>query len=394
MRRIILFVIFCGLALHGFSIVPGYYGARSLSLGYASTAFSYDINSIFNNPAIIAGIRFSISGYQYQNSYMDYKGFGDGLAEVLSYDLAHFEDLNINDKSAAFSQLEELFHGKHGMYGFSGSVPGFVNRGYGLAIALVNTAIINPIDPSAGDMGNIFDKAAEDVTNQDIASLQMNFLGLKYKQISLSYGMPVGRGMNIGVTVHYLNGKINDFNRSLLDGAFDADHGVKEYLETSWRDPQEKFSRIVADVGATAQFGRFFSAGIVMRNFGGAKIKTGVRELALPKRIVAGLAFRPNPTWGFYLDMDVKKSELLYNGQETQPISFGIEKSFFKSAFFVRAGMLNDITEKHFFGKKANVLYGLGMGFNSKKVVVDVALGFDNNGTVKSLAISGFFLVR
>lgn len=394
MRRLILLVVFCGLALNGFSIVPGYYGARSLSLGYASTAFNYDINSIFTNPAILASMQFSISGYQYQNNYMDYKTFDDDLSDVLSYDLAHFEDLAQSDKTEVMSRLRDMYRGKGGMYGFSGSLPGFVNKGYGLAVSLVNTAVITPIDPDTDGSMSIFDVPAENVTNQGIADLQMNFLGLNYKQISLSYGMPVARNMNIGVTLHYLKGKVNDFNHSLLSDTFNRDNAAKDYLETAWSDPVEKFSRVLVDVGATARFGRFFTAGVVMRNVSGGKIKTGVRDLELPKRIVAGLAFKPNPSWGFFVDMDVKKSELLYNGQETQPVSIGIEKGFFKNKFFVRAGMLNDLTEDHFFGKKSNSIYGLGVGFNTRKVVVDLALGFDNDGSVKSLAISGFFLVR
>jgi hypothetical protein len=60
----------------------------------------------------------------------------------------------------------------------------------------------------------------------------------------------------------------------------------------------------------------------------------------------------------------------------------------------VRAGFLNDLTEKYFFGSKAGVLYGLGLGFNMKKFVVDVALGVDNSGNVKNLAISGFILFK
>ena len=77
-----------------------------------------------------------------------------------------------------------------------------------------------------------------------------------------------------------------------------------------------------------------------------------------------------------------------------QPFSFGIEKGFFKNKFFIRAGMLSDLTEKHFFGKKSNTLYGMGLGFNMKKISVDVAVGIDNDGTVKNLAISGFFLLK
>jgi hypothetical protein len=92
--------------------------------------------------------------------------------------------------------------------------------------------------------------------------------------------------------------------------------------------------------------------------------------------------------------MDLKKLDLLYNGQDMQPISFGIEKGFFKNKFFVRVGMLSDLAEKYFIGKKSNALYGLGVGFNMRKIIVDLAVGLDNDGTIKNLAVSGFIIVK
>jgi hypothetical protein len=394
MKKTILMIVLCGLAFYGFSIVPSYYGARSLSLGYGSIAFNYDLNSIFLNPSLLSSASYSLSGYQYQNSYMDYKDFGGKLAEVLDYDLPNFESLTTSDKSAAFSQLQDLFQSKAGMFGFRNSIPGFISRGYGLSVSLVNTTIINPLEATGSDGSNIFSKDVTDVSNQDIQSLSMSFLGLKYKQISISYAMEMARSITLGVTVHYLTGKVNDFSRSITDSLFAPDSQVKDYLEAGWQDAEHKFSRVVADVGLSMNFGRYFRAGIVMRNFGGAKISTETRDIELHKRVIAGLAFRPNEQWGIYLDMDIKQADLLYNGQDMQPISIGIEKGFFKNMLFLRAGMLNDITEKHFFGKKANALYGFGLGFNMRKVVVDLAVGMDNNGLVKSLAISGFFLLK
>jgi hypothetical protein len=385
------------LAFNGFSIVPENYGARALSLGYASTGFNYDINAIFLNPALVTSNQFPLSGYQYQNSYLDYKGFEEKLNDVLGYGLANYESLSSQDKSEVFNLLKDMYNGKTGMYGFQSSIPGYVARGYGLSVSLVDTAVINPVDTAGDSMTDgldFFEKTADEITNGDIAGLQMNFLGLKYKKISLAYGMQVARSMNIGVTVHYLYGKVNDFNRSLLDNVFQQDTTVRDYLKTGWQDPEEKFSKIVADVGVTAMLGRYFTAGLVMRNFGSAKIKTLEREIQLPKRIIAGLAFRPKADWGFYVDMDVAKTDLLFNGKDVQPISIGIEKGFFKNKFFLRAGMLNDIREDKFFGKDSSALYGMGVGFNMGKIIVDLALGLNNDGKIKNLAVSGFIVVK
>lgn len=378
------------MALHGFSIIPSFYGARSLSLGYASTAYNYDINSIFINPAILSSINYTLWGYQYQHSYLDYSNFTEDLSEVVGNDLDHFENLDQNNKSALFSQLKELFQSKAGIYGFRSNIPGYVSKNFGFSVSVINTALINPIDPGE----NFFKQEIQTVTNADIASLQMNFIGLKYKKFSLSYSMDFHRSFILGITLHYLNGKVTAFNRSIIDDIFTAEAEPKDYLEYSWDSAEEKFSKVVADAGIVMNLGKFFNIGLVYRNFGAAKIRTSEQEIALDKRIIAGLAFRPNAQWGIYVDVDLKKSDLLYNGQEMLPISLGIEKGFFGNKFFVRLGMLNDLTEKNLLGKKSNALVGLGVGFNMGKFVIDAAIGLGPTGTVKNLAVSGFILMK
>ena len=378
------------MALNGFSIIPSYYGARSLSLGYASTAFNYDINSIFINPAVLSSINYTLWGYQYQHSYLDYRNFAEDLSLVVGNDLNDFENLGQSDKSALFSQLKELFRSKAGIYGFRSNIPGYVSRNFGLSFSVMNTALMNPVHPGE----NFFEQDIQTVTNADIASLQMNFIGLKYRQVSLSYSMDFQRSFSLGVTLHYLNGKVTAFNRSIVDDIFSMDKEPEDYLEYSWDSAEEKFSKVVADAGIIVNLGNFFHIGLVYRNFGAAKIRTAGQEIALNKRIIAGLAFRPNAQWGIYVDVDLKKSDLLYNGQEMQPISLGIEKGFFANKFFVRLGMLNDLTEKDLLGKKSNALVGLGIGFNMGKFIVDAAIGLGPNGTVKSLAVSGFILMK
>jgi hypothetical protein len=379
-----------------FPIVPGYYGARALSLGYAGTALNYDMNAIFINPAMLSSLSYSLTGYQYQNSYLDYNDFSENLSEVLEYDLEHFETIDAGEKRILFSKLRDIYHSKVGIYGFSSSIPGFVTRNYGISFSVVNTAFINPVSPtnSTGNGTDLFEKDPGDVSNDEIASLQMNFVGLHYKQISLSYALPISRSLNFGVTLHYLFGKITEFNSSLNENIFSIGWDAKDYLEETWSAADEKFSRFNADLALVMDIGNSFKVALVTKNIGSPKIKTPEREITLNRRIIAGLAFKPNIKWGVYLDMDITKSDLLHNGSEMQPISFGIEKGFFNSRFFLRVGFLNDLTEKQFFGSKSNVLYGLGLGFNMKKIVVDVALGLNSRGTVKSLAISGFILIK
>lgn len=389
-----IFAVLVGFASQLFSIVPFYYGARSLSLGYSGSAFNYDVNVIFLNPSILASLQYTLSGYQYQNSYLDYKDFSGTLSDVLEQDLSHFESLDAAKKSALFSKMQDLFSSKAGFYGFSSNVPGFVAPSYGISVSLVKTAIVNPVNPadSVTNGTNFFNRDPETVTNEEIADLAMNFVGLDYKQISLSYSMAFSRSLYAGVTLHYLTGKVTEFNAGIVGDLFASGMDAKDYLETAWELADEKFSKIVADFAVSMDIGKHFKLALITKNIGSPKISTSQREITLDRRVIAGLAFRPNISWGIYVDMDIAKTDLLHNGSEMQPISIGIEKGFFNNRFFVRAGFLNDLTEKYFFGSKANALYGLGMGFNMKKFVVDVALGIDSSGTVKNLAISGFIL--
>ena len=380
----------CGLAINGWAILPGYYGARSLSLGYASTGYNYDLNAMFINPALLANVEYTLTGYQYQNSYMDYKHFEENLENILNYDLKNFQSLQDNEKTSAMNTLKSIYGDKTGMYGFSSSFPGFVSKNVGVSVSWVNTGVMNPITTGTE---TIFNKDPQNVTNEDITALKMNFMGLKYKQITLAYALSMNT-INFGIAVHYLNGKISEFEQSITESPFNSSTGTKDYLEYGWKQASKKFSRVVSDIGVSVQLGQYFTAGLVMKNFGNAKIQTPVREIKLDKRVTAGLSFRPNTQLGLYLDMDIKRSDFTYSGKEMQPISFGIEKGFFKNKLIIRGGMLNDLAEKQFLGKKSNVLYGLGLGFNMNWVIMDMGIGLNSRGDIKSLAISGFFLIK
>jgi hypothetical protein len=388
MKNLTTFIILFNLTICLFSIVPGYYGARSLSLGYSTTALNFDLNSIFINPALLTAAKQSCSGYQYQNSYIDYNNFIENIDDIAGYNLKDFESISASEQVALFSKLQDLFRSKSGIYGFSSSIPGFSSPGYGISVSLVKTAIINPA------ANGILSKDAGEITNDDIASLEMNLLGLSYKQFSFSYALPVSQGMNIGISFHYLKGKLTDFRSSIVDDRFSASSGAAVYLEDCWAGADEKFSKFIMDLGFSMNFGDYFNLGLTLRNIGKAKIETTEREISLNKRVTAGLAFIPNPSWGIYLDMDISRTDLFYSGNKMQPISIGIEKGFFKNKFFLRTGFLTDLTDKYFVGSKSNVLYGLGFGFNLGEFIIDFGLGVDGDGSVNNLAISGFFILK
>ncbi|MCP4220585.1 MAG: conjugal transfer protein TraF [bacterium] len=395
MKKIVLSIIIFGLSLsYAFSIVPFYHGARSLGLGYAGSAFNYDVNSIFVNPSLLASFQYSLTGYQYQNNYRDYKDFSENLQSVLDFDLSDFQSLGADRKETVLAGLEDVFTSKSGIHGFAASVPGYAGKGYGLSYSVVKTGVINPVNPANSAGTSLFDKDAGDVTNQDIADLEMNFIGLKYKQLALAYSFKLSRTMRVGAVVRYLKGDVTEFNMSVTDSIFSPGKDSKDYLEVAWENPDTSFSRITADVSVGMDVGRYFKVALISKNVGSPKIETPVREITLKRRVIAALALRPNNKWGIYLDVDIAQTDLLFNGNEIQPISFGVERSFFKNRFFVRGGFRSDLTEKHFFGSSANTLYGLGMGFNMRKFIVDIGVGLDGSGSIKSLAVSGFIMLK
>jgi len=389
MKKLFIFLlIFITVNFSLFSIIPRFYGARSLSLGYASVACSFDINSIFVNPSLLSSVSYPISGYQYSHSYLDYKNYLDDLKVIISNDLKNFTDLKDIEKENLFVKLKGLFDSKHGIYGFKSNDPGFITKDYGFSVSFVNTAVISP------NKSDVLSKKIGEISNIDIASLNMNFIGLKYTKYSLAYSFKISKAVSFGVGLHLLKGKSADFNSSITNDIFSPGSDSKAYLEHGWKSAEHKFTKIVTDLSFAADIGKYFKLGVIIKNVGNPKLSTNEREIVMEKRVIAGLAFRPDMKWGIYFDMDVLKSDLLFNGEKMQPVSFGIERGFFYNKFFLRAGFLSDLTEPHFLGKKSNILYGLGLGFNIHNIIVDLGLGIDHGGKLCNLAISGMFILK
>lgn len=387
---LILFVLI-GLSGYVWSFAPFGYGARSLSLGYAGSAFSYDVNVIFNNPSALYTLPCPITGYQHQNSHQDYKDFTNKLTSVLEFNLSDFQSLSSAGKKEVFAVLKDMFSSKTGMYGFSANLPALAGKGYGLSWSTINSAIITPTPP---EDNQFFSRNPDTVTNQDLAALKMHFMGMRAKRVTFSYGFPFAQSMTVGASAHYITGKITEFDAPITGSFFNPQWDTDQYLKETWDAAGTEFSKITVDLSFSVDIGGVFKASLVSRNLGNPKIMGPVREIVLTNRVIGALAFKPSEEWGIFLDVDIKKNDFMLNGTEMQPISLGVEKGFFKNAFFVRAGFFNDLTEKYFFGSKANVMYGLGLGFNMQNILVDLAVGLNNTGRLKSIAISGYFLIK
>ena len=384
--RVILLILVLVQAMP--AIIPQYFGARALSLGYASIGHTWEFNATFINPSLLGISKSSFGGYQYQNSFLDYKDFVPRLNAILDFNIKDYDSLTQTAKQELFSQLEDLYSFKNGLNGFTMTGPGSTSGNYSLVISFVNSAVLNPMS------SKIFNKGWDGIDNGDIASLEMEFIGIKYKKVSIGYGVPLTNNVGIGVSLHYLNGKISGFKSNLQNDIFNVSKTTRDYLREVWEREEHSFSKIVSDLGLYMDVASYFRVGVIARNLGSPTIVGSGIKVILRSRISVGMSFRPDPQFGIYFDMDIKKTDLFHSGGESQPFSVGIEKGFFKNKFFLRAGFLSDLSEKYFFGSKANVLYGLGAGFNMKNLVIDVAMGLDNDGSVDNIALSGFYLFK
>jgi len=387
-RFLIRIFLISVISLNLFSIVPIFYGARSLSLGFSSSAFNYDVNSIFINPAILSELQIPVGAYQFESGNFAYKNFYEDLSSLTMDNIRNYSQLSEDLKGEISDNLKNIFGSKFGMYGFQANIPGFVVKRYGFSVSFFNLTIINPISDS------LTDNKVSVLSQDDINNLKFNIIGLKYRQYSIAYGVDLSKSMSFGVTVHYLNGKVGISDRSVTDDFFYNGYSEKEYSQNGWAEPEQNFGKFIADVSINSRVGKFFNFAVIVKNISNPTIETDFRELEIKERLIVSLAFRPENKFGLYFDLDLKKKDLLFSGNEIQPVSIGVEKIFFNGKFTVRGGILSDLTEHYIFGKKSNILYGIGLGVNTGNFLVDAGIGLGNDGKLRSIAISGFYIIK
>ncbi|HSQ35098.1 MAG TPA: hypothetical protein VLQ89_03810 [Candidatus Binatia bacterium] len=388
MKKIVLAILCIALFRPAFSFFPFFHGARSLALGYASLAFNYDVNAIYLNPALLNSFGAPMGGYQFASSYLDYADFAGKLQRITAADLKNFSALSPAEKSDLWDRLRDVFADGNGISGFQAKNPGYAGKGYGFAVEFIDAAVVFP------QASAILDKPVAAVSDADIASLRMRFSGFHYTDYSAAVAVPLGRGVSLGAALHYLKGEASEFDVAVVDEPFRPASGAGEYLRHAWSGAEKGFSKVNFDLGLSAELGAYFKAGLTVKNAADPVIVSEKRELRLPRRVIAGLTFRPDGQFGISLDIDAAANDLYHTGRKVQPLSLGMEKGFFQNKFFLRAGFLNDLSQKYFFGRQAKIIYGLGLGFNLAKFLVDVAIGLDGLGHVKNLGVSGFYLIK
>lgn len=387
MKKTLAILLLCTPVLLS-AFAPHYYGARSLALGYSTHAAGRDFNAMFANPALVSQLAIAATGYQYQYSYRDTNDFTDRLNAITAAPLKSFEGMEAAARSALWEEIRGLFAEPVGMHGFRDKITGFAGEGLGFSVSFIDEAVVNPETNAA------LKKAYYQVSNADVASLRLRFLGLHYTRYSASLAMPLSNTLQAGVTLHYLHGKVSDFRGALISPLFASGGETKEYLARAWEQKESSFSKVNADIGLTTTIGQIFSLGVNIQNAFQPEIEANGQKIPLPRRYIAGLAMRAKAGWNVYMDLDITKTDLFHSGDKVQPLSLGVEKSFFQDQFFIRAGIWNDISQKHFMGKKSNILYGLGGGFNLGKIAVDFGMGVDGGGVIRNVAISGYFIVK
>lgn len=385
-KAFILMVLLFSFQLH--SVIPMYYGARSLSLGYSSSAYNYDINSLYLNPGLLSGFGYFITGYQNQSDFSSYKGFGEVLGELLAENIQNFDIIGVNDREVIHDRLKELFTSKHGMYGFTSNSAGAAFKRYGFSIARINTSVINP------ERAPVLDAETTELTQEEINGLNLSFTGLSYTQYSVSYSLDFTKEISIGVTMHYLSGSVTRFLKPLVNEEFTSSSTEKDYLKYGWSGAEDNFGKFLIDLSVSASLSTILRVALILKNYRNPVIETEQGDIILDQRTIAAVSIKPDQKTGIYLDLDLKQSDLYLNGELVQPVSLGVERAFFNGNFFVRLGIMSDLTEKYLFGSKGKLLYGVGLGVYIKKVLIDAGIGIGGDGKVNSFAVSGFFIVK
>ncbi len=385
---LIIFLLSC-LCYRGNAILPDFFGARSLSLGFASVGFNYDVNAIFINPALLGDFPGSITSYQSQISSRSRGHFLKTLEAIQNKNLNNFATFSKADKETVISELKNIYSMKNGFYGFDSHIPGLLLGNYAFSISVFNTAVMNTVDT------DILNKSVDSISSEDISSLMFNFIGLKYKSYSVAYALELSNGFRLGISLHYLNGEISNFNESILDKSFPKSTDIWTYLDHGLNQVKYSFRKVNLDLGLSIELGKYFKAGLVARNFNSPELfKDNNREIVLKRRVIAGLSFRPGMNWGIYLDMDIYKTDLYFSGKEVQPISLGVEKGFFQNKLMLRMGLGNDLTMRYLMGEQSDIFFGFGLGFDMGNIILDLGGGIDNSGSIVGLAISGFLIVK
>ncbi len=389
MRKILFIIgVFCIFSL-SYSIDLFFYGPRSLSLGYGGNAFSYDYNVIINNSSLISNLPVIVGGYNYQTEYFEYNDFSNKLNVFFSSNYANFDSLDISLKSEVVSRINDIYSSKYGIFGSKVNGFGFMMKSYAFAVQFVEITVINP------NKNNVMNKKVNDIVKQDLDSLKMDVISFNFKRYILSYSLPVSRNLNIGMNFSYLNGdsyknEINVSSQSFFDKGLD----MREYSQEFWDLCDTGISKIKFDVSISMNVSRSLIVYASMFNIGKPEFGINNTKLVFDNRYKAGLVFRPSLTWGFYFDFDIFKYDYLFNGNKLQNISIGIEKGFFKNMLILRVGMYSDISEKFFFGKNSVNVYSLGLGFNAGKILIDSGVSFNSDGSIRAVAIGGYYIVK
>lgn len=358
------------------------HGPRSLALGYASIAFTYDGSALYLNPAFLGVISTPLSGYQYGSSRRDFGNAADLMAELAGLRPAGFEALSASNQARAVELLRTIYAAPTLMAGGREKTPFFVGPGYGAAISNIRFASLTPVG------SDVPGRDPAQIRDADIASLQLEYAGLDATRYTVSFGKPISSSTSAGVSIHYLRGRAARYRQALLDSPFAATAEPVDYLAAAWESAASKFSKLVIDAGLVFQVGKTFTLAFSGRNLNKPALQTGDDPIVLARRLVAGFALRPTASWGIFMDADIEAADIHSNGRLVQPVSLGIEKGLFKNTAFVRAGIHNDIKAKQLFGARANPLYCGGFGIHLSQFLGDMGLGIDSRGRVRDFSLS------
>ena len=308
-----------------------------------------------------------MGGYQYQSSYLDYRDVGGRLAGIGSYDLEHFQGLDAAPGSgAARRSCNEVFSAQTPHQRLSDARPRLRRQG------LCRRRGHRGRGASSSPLANAGPGQAAPGRSAMPTSLpcSMRFIGFHYTDYSLAVAFPVSQGLVAGRHRALPEGQERRVQRRAhLRAVPQPTPPPRISCKSAWSGAENGFSKLNLDLGASAEFGQFFKAGLVVRNVANPVIATAVGRAApgpAPGRRT-GLPPR-RPDWGSTWTSTWPSGDLYLNGQEAQPVSLGVEKGLFQNKLFLRAGFLSDLAAKYFLGPQGQHPLRAGLRLQPGKI--------------------------
>ncbi len=369
---------------------PFFNGARDLALAQSALTFTYDFQVCRINPALLSGFSTSLQGLSYQQNYGDWGGILEKSKELFEKNnLKNWDSFSNEKKASLWSSVQSLYNQENFFQGFVSKGAGFASGKWSLNYFNVHWSWLKPKPESLENID-----AEKNPGYQELALLKFLQFGARFSQVVLAYSFGISSNIDLGFSVNYLKGRVLKKEVNFLDFAGE-EVSKRVFLENGWDFSEgEEISKIYIDTGLLFTIGRSLKAALVVKGVGKPALHLQKESLTIENQISAGISFHPDESWGIYFSALLKPSDLFFTGVKQQPVALGVEKSFFESKLFLRAGIRGDLQSTYLTGSNSPLRVSFGAGLNIAPLVADIALIMNSRRQLDGLALNLIILNR